>query len=159
MAKTSSSDAATVRIPPPLVFLTTLVGGVLLHRLVLPWPLELPPAARITGTVFLAAVAVGLHVAALSLFRGSRQDPRPWKETPTIVVTGVYRFSRNPMYVGMSFAQVACGLGMRNTWLVVLVPLALVTVFFTAIRPEEAYLERKFGDSYREYKRSVRRWL
>ena len=63
------------------------------------------------------------------------------------------------MYVGMGLIQAACGLWLDNVWLLVLVPLALFAVFRIAVLPEEVYLEDKFGDSYLEYKRSVRRWL
>jgi len=61
--------------------------------------------------------------------------------------------------VGLALLQSAIGLGMGNLWILLLVPLACVVVQTTAIRHEEAYLERKFGDAYLDYKRSVRRWL
>ena len=63
------------------------------------------------------------------------------------------------MYVGMALLQAAVGLWQSNGWILVFLPLALFGVFLTAIRHEEAYLERKFGDAYRSYRSSVRRWL
>jgi protein-S-isoprenylcysteine O-methyltransferase Ste14 len=71
----------------------------------------------------------------------------------------VYRLTRNPMYVGMALLQTAIGVGLANAWILAFVPLVLLLVHATAIRHEEAYLERKFGESYASYKRSVRRWL
>ena len=76
-----------------------------------------------------------------------------------LISTGVYRITRNPMYVGMALLQTGIGIGFANGWIISLVPPVLAIIYATAIRPEEAYLERKFGDPYTEYKRSVRRWL
>jgi protein-S-isoprenylcysteine O-methyltransferase Ste14 len=83
----------------------------------------------------------------------------PWTSTPQIVSSGVYRFTRNPMYLGLAAIQLGIGVALGNGWIVALVPAVLAAVHVLAIRPEEAYLERKFGDAYRQYKRSVRRWL
>ncbi len=63
------------------------------------------------------------------------------------------------MYVAGALLQSAIGIGLGNLWILLLVPLACVGVQITAIRHEEAYLERKFGDAYLDYKKSVRRWL
>ena len=63
------------------------------------------------------------------------------------------------MYVGMALLQAAVGIGRSNGWIVALVPAALVVIYATAIRHEEAYLERKFGQPYLDYMSSVRRWL
>jgi protein-S-isoprenylcysteine O-methyltransferase Ste14 len=98
-------------------------------------------------------------VGAWRLFRETGQDPRPWLATPEIVSSGVYRFTRNPMYVSLALGQSALGIGLGNLWILLLVPVVCAVVQITAIRHEEAYLERKFGDSYRDYKKSVRRWL
>ena len=96
---------------------------------------------------------------AMSLFRRTSQDPKPWATTPEIISSGIYRFTRNPMYVGMALIQIAIGIGLANWWVIVAVPVPLVLVYLTAIRHEEAYLERKFGSAYTDYKMSVRRWL
>jgi protein-S-isoprenylcysteine O-methyltransferase Ste14 len=59
----------------------------------------------------------------------------------------------------MALLQAALGIGFANAWIVALIPPVLVVVYLTAIRHEEAYLERRFGETYTAYKRSVRRWL
>jgi protein-S-isoprenylcysteine O-methyltransferase Ste14 len=152
-------DGAAVRFPPPLVYLIAVFVGVLLHAFVLPLPLELPGSARVT--VALAAALLGLAIGgtAFGLFRRTGQDPTPWKSTPEIISTGIYRFTRNPMYVGMALIQVGIGVGLGNAWILAFVPPVLVVVYRIAVRHEEAYLERKFGQPYRTYKASVRRWL
>jgi protein-S-isoprenylcysteine O-methyltransferase Ste14 len=110
-------------------------------------------------TAAAAALGLVLLAGALGLFRRTGQDPKPWKSTPEIIATGVYRFTRNPMYLGMALLQAAIGVGWANGWILALVPAVLAVVYATAIRHEEAYLERKFGDAYLHYKRSVRRWI
>ena len=152
-------DGAAVRVPPPLVYLGGVIAGVVIHWLVLPLPLGLSAAARIALTAAAALLGILLMGGAIRLFRQTGQDPKPWEPTPEVVSTGVYRFTRNPMYVSMALLQIAIGVGLANGWILALVPPVLVIVYGTAIRHEEAYLERKFGETYASYKRSVRRWL
>ncbi len=153
------SDGAAVRFPPPFVYLIAVTVGVLLQAFLLPLPLNLPTGARIVVGLALAVLGFTLGGFAFGLFRRTGQDPAPWKSTPEIVSTGIFRFTRNPMYVGMALVQAGIGLGLGNAWIVALVPVSLAVVYATAVRHEEAYLERKFGRSYLSYKASVRRWL
>lgn len=157
--ESSGRNGATVRIPPPLVYLGAVLLGVLLHAFVLALPLRLPLGARVGVTAAAALLALGLMLAAVTSFRRTGQDPKPWKSTPEIVSTGVYRLTRNPMYVGMALLQLGIGIGLANGWIIALVPLVLVLIHATAIRHEEAYLERKFGEDYLRYKKAVRRWI
>lgn len=152
-------DGAAVRIPPPLVYLGGVIAGVLVHGLLLPLRLPLSTSARVSLST--APILLGLFLmgGAIRLFRRSGQDPKPWEPTPEIISTGVYRFTRNPMYVGMALLQIGIGVGLANGWVLALVPFVLAAVYRTAIRHEEGYLERKFGETYASYKRSVRRWL
>lgn len=154
------ADAAAVRFPPPLVYAASLGLGWLLSRFVMPfdvpwlpdawlWPLALLPGC--IGLVMLAYAA--------GLFVRSGQNPEPWKTTPSIVQSGIYRWTRNPMYVGMALLQIAVGLALDNAWMVLLSAASLGVVYVIAVVPEERYLEQKFGEPYLQYKRSVRRWL
>lgn len=154
----SEPDGAAVRLPPPLVFLGALVLGAVIQTFA-PLRLELPFALRAGGALFAGAAGVALLAGALSLFRRTGQDPKPWEPTPEIVSTGIYRFTRNPMYVGMALLLLALGLAFANAWIVALVPTVLAVVYWTAVRHEEAYLERKFGAAYEAYKARTRRWL
>ena len=151
-------DRAAVRIPPPLVYAGAALLGCVLHARV-PLDIEIFPAARIGLASAVAVAGVLLVIGALGLFRRTGQKVSPWKITPEVISTGVYRFTRNPMYVGLALLQAALGIGLSNGWIVALVPAALVVIYTTAIRPEEAYLERKFGQPYLDYMSSVRRWL
>jgi protein-S-isoprenylcysteine O-methyltransferase Ste14 len=153
------ADAANVRLPPPVVYVAAVAVGVALQLFVYPLDLGLALPIRIAGASVAGAAGLALIVTALLTFRRSGQNPKPWTTTPEFIASGVYRISRNPMYVGLGLLQAALGIGLANGWLLALVPVALWLVHRTAIRPEEAYLENKFGESYRAYTRSVRRWL
>lgn len=155
---TQAKDGAAVRVPPPLVYIAMVVAGIGL-QLIWPFPIGLAWGPLIALALFIAFLGVVLVGGALRLFRETSQDPKPWLATPEVITSGVYRYTRNPMYVGLAVLQAAIGVGLGNPWIILLVPLSCAVVHITAIRPEEAYLERKFGDAYLEYKSSVRRWL
>ena len=152
-------DGAAVRFPPPFVPLLALAAGVAIQwiagpLLVMPWGLR-----RYVVGVGLFALGTGLLVAAGRLFRQTGQDPKPWETSPEIIASGIYRYTRNPMYLGMGVIQAALGVLLANAWVVALVPVSWAIIFVIAIRHEEAYLADKFGASYLEYKTSVRRWI
>jgi protein-S-isoprenylcysteine O-methyltransferase Ste14 len=149
---------ANVRVPPPLAFVVFLIIGIGLSY-VRPLESHIPLLPRLTIAMALGAVSIALFVSSLALFRNTGQNPRPWTPTPSLFVGGPYRFSRNPIYVAMTTLQVAIGVGRDNLWIVLLAIPALAIVHFTAVLPEEKYLAEKFGDSYRQYLRSVRRYL
>lgn len=148
-----------MRVPPPLVYVGGVVAGILLHTWVQPVPVPLSLGWRVGVGLAVAALGMVPIGLALGLFRQTRQDPKPWQPTPEIISTGIYRVTRNPMYVGMALLQAAIGIGLGNAWIVVLVAPVVAIVHVTAVRPEEAYLDEKFGEVYREYARTVRRWL
>lgn len=152
-------DGAEVRFPPPLMYLLAVVAGGLLHEFVWPISLDLSGGARIGGSIALIAAGLAMVGSAFGLFRRTGQNPAPWTSSPEVLSTGVYRITRNPMYVGMALVQAGIGVAWANGWIVGLVPPILALIYAIAIRHEEAYLERKFGETYVAYKRSVRRWL
>ncbi len=152
-------DGASVRVPPPFVYLAAVIAGGLLHRYLFPLSLNLPRGVRFAAAAVVAAIGFGLMAAAVGLFRRTGQDPKPWRSTPEIISTGVYRITRNPMYVGMALLQAGYGIARANGWTIALIPIVLAVVYATAVRHEEAYLEEKFGAAYLTYKSSVRRWI
>ena len=152
-------DGASVRIPPPLVYLAAVIAGGLAGRYLFPLSLDVPGGVRFTAAAVVVAIGFGVMAAAVGLFRRTGQDPKPWKSTPEIISTGVYRITRNPMYVGMALLQAGYGMARANGWTIALIPIVLAVVYATAVRHEEAYLEQKFGAAYLTYKSSVRRWI
>ena len=157
---TDDSKGAAVRFPPPAVPVVGLIVGIAVHRFAWPLPMGIPEGVMRYGlAAVLILLGLGLLAAAIGLFRSSGQDPAPWENTPEIISTGIYRFTRNPMYLGMGVLQAGIGVALNNAWIVILVPLVWLTIYYIAIRHEEAYLEQKFGTPYTEYKNSVRRWI
>jgi len=159
MTEARAPKGAAVRFPPPFVPLIALAVGLLLHGFVWPFGLNVAGPARYGSGALLAASGLGLMAAALRLFRRSRQDPAPWESTPEILSTGIYAFTRNPMYLGMGFFQAGLGVALDNGWVVALVVPVWVAIYWIAVRHEERYLEGKFGSVYSDYKSSVRRWM
>jgi protein-S-isoprenylcysteine O-methyltransferase Ste14 len=155
----SKGDNPGVVAPPPLLFLGALEIGAGLDFALVRVSTGLPAPLRLGSGAVLAAAAVGLLVGALRRFRRAGTAVEPWRPSTTLVTDGVYRFTRNPIYLGMAPLYLALALAMNSVGaLVLLVPLmALLQV--GVIRREERYLERRFGDSYRRYKASVRRWV
>ena len=156
-----SEDAAAVRFPPPLVALIAVGLGIGLNVV---WPLGLvsswPVALRYgTGAAVVLGALFGLGLWSVVLFRRGGQSELPWTPTPSIEEGGPYRFTRNPMYLMMVLICAGLGVLLDNAWLVALAPIVGWIIQRIAILPEEAYLERKFGDAYLDYKKRVRRWI
>jgi len=140
-----------------LVYLGAILLGVLLH---FGWPLPLvrhPVGGPIGAGVVL--MAVGLLIAAVRTFRAAGTPVPGNRPTTTIVRTGPYRFSRNPIYLAFSSLQVGIALLVSNLWLLITLVPALALMSFWVIPREERYLEARFPSEYLPYKSSVPRWL
>lgn len=154
---TRSPDSPGVVVFPPVLFVATLVAGLILHCL---RPVAVLPAlvARLVGIVVL--VASGLLVrSAGAAMRRAGTDPRPDHPSLAIVTDGPFRFTRNPMYVGTTGLYVAVGLLVNALWPLVLVLPMLAVLHWGVVRREERYLEGKFGEPYRLYRLRVHRWV
>ena len=153
-----AEDHADVRILPPLLFLGSIALGVLLQ---LALPLRFAEASGLRVPLGLALVALGFAEGAWAFvtMRRTRQDPDPRTPSPELIPGGPYRYSRNPMYAGMTLIQTGVGVALGNLWILLLLVPTLFILQRSVIEKEEAYLERKFGDSYLRYRESVRRWL
>ena len=115
------------------------------------------PAGWIGGIVFVLALALFAWAIATMTRAGSNVPTN--LPTTTIVETGPYRFTRNPIYLGMFLGLVGLAIAFDNLWLLaMLVPFTLA-IRYGVVAREEAYLERKFGDAYRQYRARVRRWV
>lgn len=155
----AGEDKAKVRFPPPLVYLIAVLAGYLLDRYVVALPIDEQTPLRIASVVLFVVFGALFLLMSFSHFKRTGQKPEPWTSTPEIITVGIYRYTRNPMYVGMGLLQLAFAFGLNSLWIAAFTPLSLFLVYLIAVRHEEAYLESKFGDSYREYLKSVRRWL
>jgi protein-S-isoprenylcysteine O-methyltransferase Ste14 len=154
-----SPDHPGVIAPPPLVFAGFLAAGALADRYVSGWLLPLPALPAQVMAVLLGGAGLVFLAGALGLFLSAGTRPEPWQPTTAIVTSGVYRVTRNPMYVGMALVYAALALALGSPLALALLPAAVLVIYRSVILREERYLERKFGSEYRAYKARVRRWL
>lgn len=154
-------DHAAVRFPPPVVGVLTIIVGYLLGRffpVFTGFGFPAPERYWIGGGLAMIAGAV-LGAWPAMHFRSTGQNPTPWSETPELVLGGPYKFTRNPMYLMMVLVCVGFAIILDTAWILILTPVCATIIYFIAIRHEETYLESKFGDAYRRYRESVRRWI
>jgi protein-S-isoprenylcysteine O-methyltransferase Ste14 len=148
-----------VRVPPPIIALAgaLAMGWLDHHAPLLRW--LGPPWNRI-GLAFIA-IGFAIDLTAIATFVRERTtvDPIRIERATRLVVSGLYRISRNPMYLGLLLVLVGFGLwlGSVTPFFVVVAVERIVVVM--QIRREEAVLGEKFGETYREYARRVRRWF
>src|SRR5262245_11248348 len=144
-------------VRPPLVYLGAIALGLLLH---FAWPVRLVSRAvsvPLGGIAVLVAVALFLY--AVRTFRAAGTPIPGNQPTTTIVRTGPYRFSRNPIYLAFSLLQLGLALWVNSLSLVITLIPAAALMSFVVIPREEQYLETRFPSDYLAYKASVRRWL
>ncbi len=156
----SGSESSGVRIFPPAVYVGGLIVGYAIQWFV---PISIAGgtfaiAVRALGAIAIAA-ALLLDASALACFRRNATPVNPTKPTAKLVRAGPYRFTRNPMYLGLALLHGGLALIGNALWpLLALVP-AIWIIRTQVIAREEAYLEAKFGEDYRAYKAAVRRWF
>jgi protein-S-isoprenylcysteine O-methyltransferase Ste14 len=142
---------------PPLLYLASIALGVILH---LARPVSLLPSGvspRFGAPVVL--FAIGLFLLAGRTFRAAGTPVPGNLPTTTIVRTGPYRFSRNPIYLAFSLLQLGIALWVNSLWLVITLLAPMAVMALVVIPREERYLEARFPSEYSAYKASVRRWL
>lgn len=152
-------DRAPVIAPPPLLFAVLVVAGVILDHFV-PLPLmnvATPVRIGIGVVVFIASIVLG--GSAMRQFRAHREHPSPYRATNTIIDTGIYSRTRNPIYLSFLITAAAVAIFANSWWVLIAeIPLAIV-IHFGVILREEKYLSAKFGAPYDDYRRRVRRWI
>jgi protein-S-isoprenylcysteine O-methyltransferase Ste14 len=159
MDQSSVERGAHVRFPPPLVFLGAILFGVACEYVVVPAPVPVGRAISATGGLLVLVTGLGLIASARIRFTRTGQDPMPWTPSPALILSGPYRFIRNPMYLGVTLVEIGIGLAANNLWIALLAFPALLAVHFIAVLPEEKYLSEKFGESYQAYRARVGRYL
>jgi len=149
--------AQVIFIPPPLYYIAGLAGGMAVNSLVAV-PLGGRPATWVAGAV-VAAVGLALSFTGIAAVIRHRTTIVPHHPVATLLTSGAYRLSRNPMYTGLAIAYLGLALLFGSWWPLVIWPLVIVVVRQLVIRPEEEYLTRRFGQTYTDYQSRVRRWL
>jgi protein-S-isoprenylcysteine O-methyltransferase Ste14 len=142
---------------PPLIYLGAIALGLLLH---FAWTIRLvPPAVSVPLGSTVVLVAVALFLWAVRTFWTAGTPVPGNRPTTTIVRTGPYRYSRNPIYLSFSLLQLGVAFWVNSLWLLVTLMPAVALMSFVVIPREEHYLESRFPSDYLPYKASVRRWL
>jgi protein-S-isoprenylcysteine O-methyltransferase Ste14 len=152
-----AKDHAGIRIHPPVLMVIHLAAALLLGWLV-PMPLPVPVFVYATGWI-VVILGLGVEFGGLRQLILAHTSPDPHAPTTRVVTTGVYRFTRNPIYVGYLCVLIGIPLIFGNYWGLVLSPLQVVLFNRLIIQREEAYLSVKFGTEYLEYTQKVKRWL
>ena len=146
-----------VKFPPPLLVVLVVGTGYLID-LVKPWPVLSAELVWLSGAV-LILIALLIAVTALFQFLEASTHIEPWRPTTTILKTGVFRYSRNPIYLAFVIATAGGGLVLNSWWILLGVPLLIWLLQQLIIKREEVYLASKFGEEYLDYRKKVRRWL
>ncbi|MEO1251283.1 MAG: isoprenylcysteine carboxylmethyltransferase family protein [Pseudomonadota bacterium] len=153
-----TADRPDVSIHPPTVFFAALLIGFTMRAFtggMLPMPRVF--GEGVGGLLMLAGLAAA--ISAVSAFAESGETLRPSTPSNELLTDGMYRYSRNPIYLAMVLFGVGFGFATLNLWIILTTAAAGAVFHYFVIPPEESYLERKFGSEFRDYKAQVRRWL
>jgi protein-S-isoprenylcysteine O-methyltransferase Ste14 len=153
----NGADNPGVVAPPPLIYAGALAAGLLVNKF---YPLGFLPR-EVRRTVGPALILGGALVGILGFQKMSRAGTNvdPYKPSTAIVDGGPYRYTRNPLYVGMTLIYTGISTLANALPPILLLPVVLMVMRRGVIEREERYLEGKFGDEYRAYKARVRRWV
>jgi protein-S-isoprenylcysteine O-methyltransferase Ste14 len=154
----SATDTSNVIVRPPIAWALAFIVGLGLDWL---YPMPFVPVFVPTVWVGSAIFATGFLPAiwAIVTFRKAGTRVETNKPTTTVVASGPYRFTRNPIYVGMFLGQIGFAVGFNSLWLLATLVVFYVVICYGVVVREERYLERKFAGKYPDYKSRVRRWL
>ena len=151
------NDSPDVVVPPPLLFVVALAGGLLIDGNVWTAHHMLHASQWIGVPISLAGLA--LIATTLALFWRFRTRPEPWQPASTLIEAGPYKVSRNPMYLGMALAAAGIAVFFESIAALILIALVVAVIDRWVVAREEAYLTRRFGKAFADYRRRVRRWL
>ncbi|MCV0396796.1 MAG: isoprenylcysteine carboxylmethyltransferase family protein [Rhizobiaceae bacterium] len=145
---------------PPIIYLAAVLAGLALHVWV-PLPWFGPPMADILFMIgiLVAAAVVLLYVQAIRAMKRANTTIHPHKGSDHLVTEGPFKLSRNPLYLGNSAFMVALGLIAGGPWLIIMAVIASIATTKLAIVREEKHLEARFGKAFRDYRKTVRRWI
>ena len=154
----NDNDHPDVVVRPPLLYLGALIAALILDWL---WPGDFIADAAVQywlGGIVIAASFAIVIPAFVNFHRAGTNVPTTRPST-AVVTGGPYRYSRNPIYVSMTVLMAGIGIMADSLWILAALVPVLAVIRYGVIACEEAYLEAKFGDEYRRFKASVRRWL
>src|SRR5262245_2899845 len=155
----ASRGNAGVIAPPPLIFLAFLALAAVLELLAPSPTATLFRHARYVAGAVLFLIGLFIGIAGVRGLRAAATNISTDLPATALVVDGIYRWSRNPLYLAMTLIYIGLAIAAGSGWAIALLVPLLVLMHVGVIAREEEYLERKFGSMYSEYKSRVRRWL
>lgn len=149
-------EAAGVIAFPPLIYGVPLALSLAADHFLS--KRRLPPSSQVLAAGFFAAAA-SIAIPAVREFKKAGTAIDPFEETTAFIETGPFAYTRNPLYLGLTLVYCGIAFAARRTLPLALLPAVLWIMNTGVIEREERYLERKFGDAYRDYRRRVPRWF
>jgi protein-S-isoprenylcysteine O-methyltransferase Ste14 len=149
-----------LKIPPPAIYVAVFLAGVGVQQLA-PWPWTAAGGPETLEAIGGALIVLGILLAPANalmfLVRGTTLNPN--RAPARLFTGGVYRFTRNPMYLGLLLVYTGVALLKAQGWALLLLPVPFLVVDRVYIPCEERHLAQTFGADYRRYCARVRRWL
>jgi protein-S-isoprenylcysteine O-methyltransferase Ste14 len=157
MSISATADNPGVLARPPLLYGGTFIAVLVLARL---WPMPIfETSVTLWPGLFIAAIGVAIAIWGRRSMEKAGTNVDPTRPTTTIVKSGPFRYSRNPLYVALTLLFAGLTLALNTWWGIALLAPLLAAMHFGVVAREERYLEAKFGEIYRQYRAEVRRYL
>jgi len=157
MDNNNDTSGPSVKFPPPLVFIFMMLAGAGIHY-ISPIHLGVIQLSKYFG---LGVILLGIFIIVLAAktFKRAKTNIEPWKPTTTIVSSGIFAYSRNPIYIAFCLVTIGIGIFFNSLWIIISFLPSAIIIYYMVIKKEEAYLEEKFDEEYKNYKEKVRRWI
>lgn len=160
MNSKSDTTLAKVKIHPAVIVLGFLFAGAVTSNI---WKLDIESESLLIlgkyGGLFFSGIGISILIVAYSAMAKASTTINPSEHTTKIIKSGIYAYSRNPIYLGWFLVMAGSGLIGFSVFALILSLLMIPLLYWAVILEEEKYLERKFGEEYLSYKEKVRRWL
>ena len=145
-----------IPIKPPTIYFLSIIAGFLIQWML---PIKILPTFTIVIGLLFIPTALILLVWGSRLFAQAETAVNPDILPSTLVTTGIYKYTRNPMYLGFTSLQIGFAFALNNVWLFITLLPTLTYMTYKVIHKEETFLEAAFGQAYLDYKTNTRRWL
>jgi len=163
--KTYPSDQSCDKIEPakpialpPLIFASGLLSGFIFDHFIFKTDFYDGNLVQIFGYI-LVSVGVIIALLGLQVFFKMKENPHPHTETKKLIVRGIFKYSRNPLYLAMAFMYIGVSISLNSLAMLIMFAPVIIVVNYGVILREEKYLGKIFGDEFYKYKKQVRKWL
>ena len=145
-----------IPMKPPTIYFLSIVAGFMVQWI---FPIKIFPTFTIVVGLLFIPTALILLLWGSRLFEQAETAVNPDIHPSALVTNGIYKYTRNPMYLGFTLLQIGFAFALNNIWLLITLLPTLTYMTYKVIQKEEAFLEAAFGQAYLDYKATVRRWI